>query len=621
MHEILSNEIGKKLFLLGNEAIVRGALEAGIDVAAAYPGTPSSEIGDTFFALGRDSGAYFEYSTNEKVATEVAAAASACGLRSMTFMKHVGLNVAADAFMTMAYQGVRGGFVLVSADDPSCHSSQNEQDNRYYSLLANVPMLEPSSPQEAKEMTRVAFDLSEKVELPFILRTTTRINHMRGPVTIGKLGDQRKKGHFEKDPGRFVTIPVHARKRHAILLRQMEKLAEISETIEFNNEIDLGGSEVGVISSGVAFNYALDVMKGAGIKGKILKLGLTHPLPKRKCLEFMKSVDKVVIVEELEPWLEEQLRSLAQLEDLEVEIFGKDTGNFSRLFEYTPDTVKDALAQILEINFPDNKLVPRDIPLPNRPPTLCPGCPHRHTYYAVKKALKDKFKETIFSSDIGCYSLGIQKPYEMADYILCMGSSVDAAGGFSKATDQPVMAFIGDSTFFHSGIHGLINAVYNKHKFVLTIMDNRTTAMTGHQPNPGMGISSLGEHIEEISIRSIVNSCGVDFIRIVDPNDLERTVKAYEDALNYDGVAVIITKRPCILLEVRGLKQAGRFQTFHIDEDTCKKCKICTEKFGCPAIFKDPKGTIMINEAVCLGCGFCVEVCPFDAIRPSGGGA
>ncbi len=618
-HPVLDKEVGKKLFLLGNEAIVRGALEGGLDIAAAYPGTPSSEIGNTFHAMGKDSGVYFEYSTNEKVAMEVVAAASACNVRAMTFMKHVGLNVAADAYMTIAYTGVRGGLVIVSADDPSCHSSQNEQDNRYYAKLANIPMLEPSSPEEAKEMTRQAFDISEELELPILLRTTTRINHMRGPVTLGELKKGKGKGYFDKDPNRFITIPVNARREHAWLLERMDKAAEMAESSEFNKEFDLGGNEVGIIASGAGFNYAIDVVKEMGIKGKILKLGMSNPLPPGKCLDFMKSVEKVIIVEELEPILETQLRALVQKKGLDIEILGKATGHFSKLYEYSPDTIKDGLGKALGIEVEKNGLAPREIPLPNRPPTLCPGCPHRHTYYAVKKALGPQFKEAIFSTDIGCYTLGIQPPLQTADFLLCMGSSVGTAGGFSKGTDQPVLAFLGDSTFFHSGIHGLINAVYNKHRFVYTIMDNRTTAMTGHQPNPGMGIDGQGEVTEEISIYEIVKGCGVEFIKVVDPNDLEETARAYKEALAYDGVSVIITRRACVLLEFRQWKRDGTFQTYQIDQDKCTKCGICLNKFSCPAIFLNPKGEIRIHEAVCLGCGVCPQVCPVGAIGPKEG--
>jgi indolepyruvate ferredoxin oxidoreductase alpha subunit len=531
-------------------------------------------------------------------------------------MKHVGLNVAADAFMTTAYTGVKGGLVVVTADDPSCHSSQNEQDNRLYGRLAGIPVFEPSSPNEAKEMARMAFDISEELELPIMLRTTTRTSHMRGPVTLGPMREKRGKGHFVKEPTRWITIPVHARKRHALLLRQMEKAEQISENIEFNKTIDLGGREIGVISSGAAFNYSIDFMKEQKVNGKILKLGMTNPIPRKKCLDFMKSVDKVLISEELEPLLEEKLKALAYDEGLEIRIYGKQTGHFSRLYEYTPDTVKEGMSKLLNIKVEDRKLEPVEIYLPPRPPDLCPGCPHRHVYYAAKKALGKEFDETIFATDIGCYSLVIQPPLRMADFLLCMGSSVDSSGGFSQATDQHVFAHIGDSTFFHSGIHGLINAVYNRHKFVLTVLDNRTTAMTGHQPNPGTGKSGMGEESPIISIEAIVKGCGVDFVRTVDPNNLKKTIEVYKEAVEHDGISTILAVRPCALLAVREKKANGTYRPYQIDQDKCTKCRICTDKFACPAIFVDLEGSVTINKTFCAGCGMCHQVCPVGATGP-----
>ncbi len=616
MHPVLDKDVNKKIFLLGNEAIVRGALEAGLDVAAAYPGTPSSEIGNTFDKMGDDAGVYFEYSTNEKVAMEVAAAGSACNLRAMTFMKHVGLNVAADAYMTIAYTGVRGGMLMVCADDPSCHSSQNEQDNRYYARLANIPMLEPSSCSEAKEMTRLGFDLSEEIELPILLRTTTRINHMRGIVNLGPLVPGKGKGYFDKDPGRFVTIPAHARTGHINLLKRMEKAMEISENSPFNKVIDLGGDEIGIVASGAAYNYVIDYMKSNGIKGKVLKLGMSHPVPEKMCADFMASVKMVAVAEEGEPLLENDLSKIAYQRELKVKIYGKNTDHFSRRNEYSPDTIKAGLGKLLNIPVNDNKLVPRKVELPTRPPSLCPGCPHRHTYHALKKALGQKFKEAIYSTDIGCYTLGIQSPLNSADFLLCMGSSVDAAGGFSKATDQPALAFLGDSTFFHSGIHGLINAVWNEHKFVYTILDNRTTAMTGHQPNPGMGRRGGGAPSKGSDIESIVRGCGVEFVRVVDPNDIKATTQVYKEALAYDGLAVVITKRACALLEVREWKKEGSFTPYQVDQEKCKKCKVCINTFACPAIELDNEGVVSINEEYCNGCSVCVQVCPFGAIGP-----
>ncbi|MDD4308020.1 MAG: indolepyruvate ferredoxin oxidoreductase subunit alpha [Thermoplasmata archaeon] len=615
MSQLLLDEPGKKMFLLGNEAIVRGSLEAGLDFAASYPGTPSSEIGNTFYEIGKKANMYFEFSTNEKVAMEVAAAASACGLRAMTFMKHVGLNVAADAFMTIAYTGVRGGFVIISADDPGCHSSQNEQDNRYYARIAKVPMLEPANAQEAKDMTLFAFAMSEEIGMPILLRTTTRLNHVRGAVEIGKLGPRRGKGHFGKDPKKFVTIPAHARVDHVLLLERMDKALEICEKSEFNKVIDMGGSDYGVMTSGVAYNYVADVMAAAKVKGRILKLGMTWPLPEKTMSEFIKNHKKIIIAEEGEPLLENAVMALAKDVNPKAVIYGKRSGHFSVMGEFDPDVMKSAFSKIIGKDLMPKNIHQPKIQLPPRPPSLCPGCPHRSTYFAAKKALKQGFKEAIFSSDIGCYTLGIQDPLNTADFLLCMGSSVDAAGGFSKATDQKVLAYLGDSTFFHSGIHGVVNAVYNRHRFVYTILDNRTTAMTGHQPNPGMGTDGRGDPAPMVSIEAIVKGCGVDFVRTVDPSDIKGMQKAYEDALAHDKLAVIVAKRECVLLEVRARKKANDFKTWQINQEECKKCQVCIKTWGCPAIYLAEDGTVHINEGICNGCGNCAKVCPFGAIH------
>jgi len=596
MADILTDESGKKLFLLGNEAIVRGSLEAGLDFASTYPGTPSSEIGNTFFKINKEANLYFEFSTNEKVAMEVAAAASASNLRAMTFMKHVGLNVASDAFMTVAYQGVRGGFVMVTADDPGCHSSQNEQDNRYYARIANIPMLEPASAQEAKEMTRIGFDLSEELELPVLLRTTTRLNHVRGIVHTSEKKPQRGRGHFEKDPGRFVTIPAHARMGHKLLLERMARAKTISEASPFNEIIEMGGSEYGIITSGVGFNYAADVMKEAGIKGRILKLGMTWPLPTDMITKFMGSVDNIIMVEEGEPLLENEILALAKDAKPGIKVFGKRTGHFSVMGEYSPDMIKAAFSQITGLDLAPGSITAPTTELPVRPPSLCPGCPHRSTYYAVKKALKQNFKDAIFSTDIGCYTLGIQDPLNVADFLLCMGSSVDAAGGFSKATDQPVFAFLGDSTFFHSGIPGLVNAVYNRHKFVYTILDNRTTAMTGHQEHPGSGRTLMGEKTRAASIAGIGKALGIKRVAEVNPYDLRETERVIREELEAGEPSLIVSVAPCPLKEklVLGPPRVIR-------ADLCKNCRQCL-KLGCPAIEGEGEGPPSINPLLCNGC-------------------
>jgi len=600
-NEILA-ESGRFL-LLGNEAIARGALEAGVSVATTYPGTPSSEIGGVLERVAHRTGMYFEYSTNEKVAVEVAGAAAAAGLRSFAFMKHVGLNVASDAFITLSYTGVKGGMVLLTADDPSAHSSQNEQDNRFYAKLALVPMLEPSNPSEAKEMLKQAFEISEKLESPVLFRTTTRVNHARGVVSFSPIPEIPARGEFERDPRRFVTIPAHARYDRLQQLERCGRARRISEDSPLNYET--GEGEVGVITSGVSFLYAREWMKGVSI----LKLGITHPLPEKKIANFIRGKEKIIVLEELEPYLESEILRIAKSNGIETPVLGKLTGHLPRAFEFTPDTIirLGGVTELKEVPVPIEE---KTVPLPRRPPTLCAGCPHRATYYAAKKAVGKR--GAIYSTDIGCYTLGVQPPLNMGDFLLCMGSSIGAAGGFSKVTDQKVIAFIGDSTFFHAGVPGLINAVFNDHRFVLVILDNRTTAMTGHQPHPGTGRRFGNWRSEGVDIESLVRGAGVGFIRKVDPYDISATEGAMREALEYDGLAVVISERACPL----ALRREKKLQTspYAVREDLCRRCYVCVEKFSCPAIFK--KGDdVQIEESMCTGCGVCAQLCPSNAIE------
>lgn len=622
--EIIDETPGKTILLLGNEAITRGAIEAGVDVATTYPGTPSSEIADTFSAIAKylrkkkeKSPFYFEYATNEKVALEVAAAASFCGLRSLTCMKHVGLNVASDAFMTYLYVGCRGGHVIISADDPSCHSSQNEQDNRYFALFGSAPMLEPSTPQEAKEMTRLGFELSEELKLPVLLRTTTRLNHGRGPIKLREPLKPKGKGHFDKDP-MLVTVPAVARKQHPILLKKMEKAEKISEKSPFNKIIEIGKqSNVGIVTSGVSFSYVREAVDDLNINVKILKLGMTHPLPIKMCENFIKSCKEIVIIEELEPLLENQFKTIIYDMKSNVKIYGKSTGHFSRLYEYNPDIVIEALSKIFKVKNPIPKPIQPKLKLPSRPPALCPGCPHRATYYAVKKAAP---KDTIYPTDIGCYTLGKAPPYEVADLLLCMGSNAGTACGLSVSTDQKIISFMGDSTFFHAGIPPIVDAVHHNHDVVITVLDNRTTAMTGHQPHPGTEFDGMGRPAKSIKVEDVVKGCGVEHIEIVDPNDIKKTTEAFKRALAFKGPAVVVSKSPCILLENRDKRRAGiNIPVYYIDQEKCQQCKTCIDRFACPAIYYAEDDSIHIDETQCNGCGNCADICPFKAISKKGG--
>ena len=594
---------GGKELLLGNEAITRGLIEAGVGFASTYPGTPSSEVGNILEKISSDAGMYFEFSTNEKVAMEVSAAAASSGVRSFVFMKHVGLNVAADPMMTLAYAGVRGGMLIMSADDPSCHSSQNEQDNRYYSTLALLPMMEPSTPQEAKEMVKEAYRVSEELTLPLIFRTTTRVNHARGVVELGEKAEVKKIGHFDKDVARFVNIPAYAKMNRVRLLELYRKAQELSEQSSFN--FIEGAGEIGVITSGVSYTYVKEFVKGVSI----LKIGFTNPLPEKKIAEFIKGKKYVIVVEELEPFLEDQVLRICAQNKLIVPVYGKRSGHLPRDWEFSPDTLSGIreLVEVAKFSQPMSKV---DVQLPNRPPTLCAGCPHRGMFAAAKKAAGTS--DVIYCSDIGCYTLGVQPPFKAADFIICMGGGAGAAGGFDQATDQKAIAFMGDSTFFHAGIPPMINALFNNHKVVIVVLDNRTTAMTGHQPNPGTGRDFGGVSTDAIDIKSLVEGVGVKFVRQINPYDVKAATATMKEALDFDGLAVIISKCPCPL-ELKKQKQLV-IREVTVDQDKCVKYYNCVRTIACPALFKKD-GNISTDPTQCIGCGMCANVCPSKAIE------
>ena len=616
MHELLTAQPGSRQLLLGNEAIVRGALEAGISFATTYPGTPSSEIGDNFYRISQETDLYFEYSVNEKVALETAAAAAISELRTMCSMKHVGLNVAADALMTLAYVGVKGGLVVVSADDPSMHSSQNEQDNRYYAQLAGLPMLEPANSQEALEMTRAAFELSEAYKIPVLLRTTTRINHSRTPVEVGLLQPPRRSGAFKKDPFNLVTVPMVGRRLRVELLEKINKLGSEASASPFNRVEGKGGW--GVVTSGVSYNYVADAVRELDMtdRVRVLKMGMTYPFADEICLDFLKGVERVLVVEELEPFLEDKLKILAQENGLSLEIRGKGEELLPRYYEFDPVQVKSVMARFFQLKYQPGQ-VEMESALPQRPPNLCAGCPHRASYYAVNKALGDA--AAIYPTDIGCYTLGILPPLEAADFLLCMGSSVSSAGGFAKAQEEPVVAFIGDSTFFHSGITGLINAVHNDHNFILVILDNGTTAMTGQQPHPGIELTPEGRQTPKVDIEAVVRGCGVDRVETVNPLQVDKTVAVLKEMLEdkqRPGVKVLISKSPCPLFErrVTGKKQKVVFRV----TNECDMCRRCLDELGCPAFTycedEEECAFISIDEHLCSGCSVCKQIC--HAIKP-----
>jgi len=616
---------GRVEALLGNEAIVRGGLESGLDVAAAYPGTPSTEIGDTFGLVAKKVGIYFEWSTNEKVAVEVATAAAWSGLRALTCMKHVGLNVASDALFTLAYAGTKGGLVVVNAGDPSAHSSQNEQDNRYYAISMGLPMLEPSNSQEAKDYTKEAFELSEKYEIPFILRTTTRVSHSRGPVFLGEIKKGRGKGSFRPEKfDQYLQVGAIARKHHRILLQKLEGIErDLGRDSRFFKLEGEENSSIGIITSGISYSYAWEAIERLGSKAKLLKLGLTFPFPKDVVSEFIEGLETLIVVEELEPFLEMQVKALAKDCAPDLNIIGKLTGHFPRVAEYTPRIVVKALSEIIDASLPLDleeiekraKLVLERVP--SRPPVLCPACPHRATGYSIKRATSGK--PTIYVGDIGCYALLFQKPFEIEHITHAMGSSIGFANGFSIATDQPIVALIGDSTFFHAGIPALINAIHNKHTFVAVILDNRITAMTGHQSHPGVPVDAMGEEAPMIDIGKLVRSMGAEFVKEIDPYNFKEMESALKEALDRESLSVIIAKRECALLTVRRKRREGeKILPFQVNPEKCAHCLVCINTYACPA-FVDTGEKMKIDPSVCFGCGSCVAICPFGAIEPSEG--
>lgn len=618
---------GKSVIMLGNEAIARGILEAGTIIGAGYPGTPSSEILKTLASMER----YYphlnlEWSINEKVGLEIAIAGSMSNIRSVACMKHVGVNVAADAFMTISYAGARGGLVLVSADDPNLYSSQNEQDNRFYGLHGLVPVFEPSTPQEAKDMIKYAFEFSEKYETIVLFRTTTRLNHGRGNVILGKIKEPKKEFGFDWNRERWVCLPSHSRVNREKLLQRMEKISEdVNESplnlLSVSNK-DIDGIRYGFISSGIPYSHLKDALSYLEIDDKIsiLKFGIVYPLPREKIIELLNSTDKLLIVEELEPIFETLVKKIAFEEGFngEIEIHGKDI--FPQKFEFSAELVIEKISDFTKIGYDQKKIPKNELDLPPRLPVLCPGCSHRATFYAINQLEKKLKKKFINSSDIGCYTLGVYKPLEAIDTQICMGGSIGIANGFSKLydDDQPLLAIIGDSTFFHTGVAGLINAVYNQNNMLIVILDNRSTSMTGFQDNPGTGIKITKESGTRVILEDLVKGCGVPEknIWVEDSNNIDKMIKKLEEAINETGVRVFISRHRCSLLEISEFRtQNITPPTFKVDQDICTGCQICYNQFGCPAInFDEETRKVNIDQSLCRGCGVCEYVCPQKAI-------
>jgi len=604
-----------KAILLGNEAIARGAIESGIGFASTYPGTPSSEIGDTFAAVAKEAGFYFEYSVNEKVALEAAAGAGMSGVRSMVSFKQFGLNVASDSFFPAIYAGTKAGFVIVVADDPNCWSSgQSEQDGRYYSRMGHIPMIEPSNPQECKEFTKFAFRLSEKFKMPVLLRLTTRVSHTKGIVRLEKISKGKTKGKFDKNAYRLRNFPPYLMDVHKELHEKLEKLRQISEKTELNLIFNSGKSEIGIITFGASFNYVMDSLDILDLKLPVLKLGITYPLPEKKIKDFIKGLKTVFIVEELEAVVEENVRELAKDVTPQIKIRGKDL--LPVVGELNVEKVLAALMKItgekIEFDLKKHFDLFKKLKIPVRKPMLCPGCPHRATFYAAKAATDS---DTVFGGDVGCYILGVFPPLDTQDFVFSMGASEGVVHGIKKVTGQKAIAFIGDSTFFHAGLPGLVNTVYNKSNPLVIVLDNRITAMTGHQPNPGMGKTGMGEDTKSISIEDAAKGLGVRTVKTINPYNVKEMIQTIKEFLNKPETSVIVAKAECRLLTIRKARREGtNLPVFEIDPNRCKGCEACLVQLGCPAITRG-KGVCRIEKDLCNGCSVCFQVCPNQAVR------
>ena len=552
-----------KKMIMGNEAIALGAICAGVNVISGYPGTPSSEIIEFAAKYIKQTGAYIEWSVNEKAALEVAAGASYCGARTLVTMKQVGLNVAGDPAMCLSYVGVKGGMVIVSADDPGPISSQTEQDTRMYGAFSKIPVFDPSSPEEAFEMIQQAFKFSERYNTPVLLRPTTRIDHGYASMEIPELPKAKKIEGFEKDTG------------------------------------------------GVSYCYAKEALEILGEKNiPVLKIGTPYPFPSELAKSFLADAEEVLVIEELDPVIENELLKLCGKNHLENKIHGKLTKEIPEAGEYSVEIVKQALAKFIGLEVSENKIeLP---PLPVRPPVLCAGCPHRASFYAVKQAMKGE--KTVYCGDIGCYTLGNAKPLDMCDTCLCMGADITMAQGFFHAeNDRHCFSFIGDSTFFASGITGVVNAVYNQARQTICILDNSTTAMTGHQPHPGTGVTMMGEITEKISIEKILKAVGVEPVVTVNPFNLEESIAAVKECDSHEGVSAVIFKSPCIALLRKEEFKEFRKPALCVENEKCVGCKKCINEIGCPALGMNGKKA-RIDSSLCTGCSLCPQICPVNAI-------
>ena len=586
----------KKELMSGNEAIARGVYEAGVRFAAAYPGTPSTEIMEQF---ARYDGVYAEWAPNEKVAVEVAIGAALGGAKALAVMKHVGVNVAADPIFTVIHTGIEGALVIISADHTSMHSSQNEQDNRNYAKFAKIPMLEPSDPQEAKEYVKLAFAISEQFDTPVFLRTTTRVSHSKSVVTLSEPRVPEDKTALAHHAAKYVMVPINARIRRVEVEKRQKALQKFAETFP-ENKMEINDPAVGIITAGMPYNYAKDVFPDYSY----LKLGMVYPLPVKMIRHFASRVKKIYVIEELDPYLEEQIRALG------IEVTGKEIFPYTN--EFDPGIIRSAIhadKPAAASTYPET--------LAQRPPNLCPGCPHRGLFYALKKS------KAYVHGDIGCYTLSYLKPLEGLHSCICMGASIGMAHGMSKALKEKgkgkVVGVIGDSTFLHSGITPLMNMAYNNSDALIIILDNSTTAMTGMQEHPGTGYTLMGKEAKKVNLNILISALGIENIRVIDPNNVKEARSAIKDELASSGPSVIIAQSPCVLFKRANQKSKPPLK---VDPDACEGCRSCLE-LNCPPIAwkkgvtkkgSKRKGIAVIDETLCNGCGLCAQVCRFGAI-------